>query len=570
MEPQDEVFETLCTGLKAFDPVEVITWCGRLNILQTALPESTRNETLKRVLFADNPGAAVAALAEDRNNPEKWVYGINRMPLLELARWAAVLEGGTGQLREPPELRALVTAAQHAGQLSINRKFATHGPGFPQEPSEADALQLDLTMMRVLDAFRQEIPDRACLLPRAKRLGAVFFDSPWRTAFRDATGIEPEEYLACAFFLSELVRKTNDDGLPLSCFSTTDVVHGLGRIPKVLGKFLHWISQDPAQLRAGILRRALPAGAEIGPMLPFDTTPFRSKPLLRRPDGAWALVDCEFLDAKLWLGMFDLIGPGHSPAAVLGQFGKAVEKYVRRLLESIAARLPGGRKVKLIANPLEAGGREITDFALRDGNAVVLFEVKSSWVNESTFWSEGTQAYYELLTRKFAKTGAQQVGVTQLSQSIRRLSDGSAKPGQAEFFRCRRIYPVMVVQDEQLTDYRHEEALAEMFREHLQPDGPAKDGTGFMQMGELAVAPLVLMKLADLELLEERQLRRTLLELLEFVCREHPRREVPFSWMLQDSTEILQVRPRGNSEMSRARANMVADLNRRLRKSAVE
>ncbi len=109
---------------------------------------------------------------------------------------------------------------------------------------------------------------------------------------------------------------------------------------------------------------------------PFDTTPLRARPLLQRPDELWVLPDCEFLDDKLWLAMFDLIGHGKPAAAVLGQFGKAVEKYVYRLQQSMASRLPGRRKIKLLSNPREAGGREITDVALRDGDALVLFALR--------------------------------------------------------------------------------------------------------------------------------------------------------------------------------------------------
>jgi hypothetical protein len=572
MEVQDKVFAAIRTGLKAFDPVEAITWCGRLNLLRTARDSGAQEEALARVLFADAPELAAAALAESRTKPDSWAYGLNRMPLLELARWAAVLEGGTGQLREPAERRALVAAAQRAGQLSVYRNFATHGADFPEQPSGADSLRLGLTMMRALSQLREQPAERAYLLARAKLTTPAFFDARWRNTFRSATGLEPEDYAACALFLGSLAREVGEDGLPLARFTTADVARKLGRMPKAIQTFLDQASQDAAQLRTALLRRTLAPGTEAGPTLPFDTAALRARPLVRRPDGAWVLVDYEFLDAKLWLGVFDLIGHGETAAGVLGQFGKAVEKYVRRLLDAIAARLPGGRKVKVLSNPLEAGGREITDIALRDGKALVLFEVKSSWVNESTFWTEGTRPYYDVLKTKFAKSGPKQVGVTQLSESIRRIAEGVAKPRDGEFFRARRIYPVMVVQDEQLTDYRHEEALAALFREHLAPDGAARDAGGgcSMQVGELAVAPLALMRLGDLEVLEEREFTRTLVELLELLCTMHPRREVPFSWMLEGGQKMLQFPVRSDSVVRRAAESVERDLDRRLRKNGVE
>ncbi len=176
----EEAFARIAAILRTADAASAITWCGRLNILQSALPDEARTDTLRRVLFADAPEMARDALGGDRHNPDAWVYGLNRMPLLELVRWAAVLESGAGQLEEPAERQALVEAARMAGQLAVYRAFATHGGGFPEDPSDRESIELGLTLTRVLRQFPATLKDPVYLLARAKLMAPAYFDDPWR------------------------------------------------------------------------------------------------------------------------------------------------------------------------------------------------------------------------------------------------------------------------------------------------------------------------------------------------------------------------------------------------------
>ena len=477
----ETALEEIANTLAHFDRAATIAWCARLNALdQSDLTKNGQQDALTRTMFSDDPDSALEALGGKRSDPDRWEYGLNRQPLLELIRWATVLDEGTRTPVTPESRRAIVSAAQKAGQLAIYRTFAAHGEDFPENPTRSEELRLGLTLFRVMGQFQKRTAGADLLAARTRMMMRGFFDTGWQAAFQRATGLDPEDYAAGTLFILDLAGNRDATGMPSIRISREDIVARLGRVPSRLETFLDWISRDLADLRIELLRKVHTEGQPIPPLLPFDSTPLRAKPLVRLPDGSRLLVDREFLEDKLWLSMFDMIGVEHNAARVLGHFGKSIEKYVARLLESIAARGSVKQTCQVLRNPMESDGREIADIAMRCGQALVLFEVKSSWINEASL-REGTRDYHDTLIAKFANPGAQRQGVTQLANSIRRLARGEARPKQAALFSARKVYPVLVVQDEQLTQFRHEEALAGWFREHLAPDAELRWGEPFFE-----------------------------------------------------------------------------------------
>ena len=83
---------------------------------------------------------------------------------------------------------------------------------------------------------------------------------------------------------------------------------------------------------------------------------------------------------------------------------------------------------------------------------------------------------------------------------LKEIATGHATPEGHDWSRVALVYPVLVVFDNRMDRPGHGEFLAEEFAKALEPDVAMP--TGYMRKGRFTIAPMAIMTIADLELLE--------------------------------------------------------------------
>lgn len=195
---------------------------------------------------------------------------------------------------------------------------------------------------------------------------------------------------------------------------------------------------------------------------------------------------------------------------LFGAFGDLVESYVNGVLRSMypLPRFPLFDRLSCNPKGMYRGGQvEICDALLSDASALIMFECKAAFIREDSLQAHEPQIYFNELWKKYGVSHGSGIdnrpvkGLGQLARAICRVSSGELTPDRADLWAgVRIIYPVLVAYDAGLDSPGHARLLEDEFRQMLAPKCDANDR--FLLVGGWRIAPLTLMTVNDLEVLQ--------------------------------------------------------------------
>lgn len=245
---------------------------------------------------------------------------------------------------------------------------------------------------------------------------------------------------------------------------------------------------------------------------PYDLNVIRRRPILVAKDGRATAVDPVFLSEKACVGPLFHVRENRAFDA----FGMAVERYGQELLRNMYPSSSGGLLYDRLTCPFEGSnekGRpvQLADAFLGGGSECVFFEIKGKWLRENVL-SGAPEEYQTHVREKYSG----KVGVGQLARNISKLAKKEWRTEADELTGTQNVFPVMVVYDDRLDAPLHPRFLALEFAHCLSDD----DTLRYVRFGEWIIAPLTLMTIDSLELLESSMRGFGLCELLKDYSRE--------------------------------------------------
>jgi hypothetical protein len=245
---------------------------------------------------------------------------------------------------------------------------------------------------------------------------------------------------------------------------------------------------------------------------PYDLNVVRRRPILVDGDGRATVVDPVFLAEKACVGPLFHVGENRAFDA----FGMAVERYGQELLRNMYPSGGAGQLYDRLRCPLEGidekgKGVELADAFLDGGSECVLFEIKGKWLREDVL-ARVPDEYQKHIREKYGG----KVGVGQLARNISKLAREEWRTEGNALTGVEYVFPVMVVYDDRLDAPLHPRFLAMEFARCLAGD----DTLGHVRLGKWIVAPLTVMTIDDLEVLEGSVRKFGLCELMTDYSRE--------------------------------------------------
>lgn len=272
-------------------------------------------------------------------------------------------------------------------------------------------------------------------------------------------------------------------------------------------------SQTPSELRRSLWGDRAAALATYEDAPPYDYRPFRNRTILRTGDGRAIVMDPVLFTDKLAVGPLFLLARGEerrrgSSNQLFAAFGRAFEEYtcdiLRRMFQPTSSSL--ARRLTCPAEIVDGSGTKLPlDGCLNDVTEAVLFEIKGVFLREHRILDQDPDSYVDALRDSYVTSrrdggSPRPKGVAQLARGITALCEEGAFQRNPAFADVKRVYPVMLVHDLLIGTPLHGHFLASEFAELLKPDSTAR--TGQLRKGPLAVEPLIVMTVDDIEKVE--------------------------------------------------------------------
>jgi hypothetical protein len=228
--------------------------------------------------------------------------------------------------------------------------------------------------------------------------------------------------------------------------------------------------------------------------------------------GRAIVVDSVFLAEKACVGPVFHVRENR----VFDAFGMAVERYSQELLRSMYPSPESTLLYDRLRLPLRGRDKRGSEIQLADaflggGPECVFFEIKGRWLREDVL-ARAPEYYQQHIREKYSG----KVGVGQLARNISDLAHEECNPEGEELTGIEYVFPVMLVYDDRLDAPLHPRFLAQEFARCLCGD----DALRYTRVGKWMVAPLTVMTLDNLELLEASVRAFGLFELLRDYSRE--------------------------------------------------
>ena len=517
-------FATFCSLVRSLSRTDTLFWCARLNLIlsnpQNRNWISKQNYAIRH-FFDDEQIARLNGFAAEHGGADG-VAVFLRAQFLEMIRWVCLLtedHANDGETFEDPDVRRrFVQAALIASDIWGTRIY---------EGKILSTGNVPEARRRAMAAVRQGVSSNASateLMQQLARGISIYRDSfrnaypAAETEFHSATGISLDQYLTCICGIAiHFMNITPENAAQTPGGFQPDTL-GTNLVPEMahaLKRCIALESQTADELRAALWNGKSHLD-ELTETEPFDYKPLRERPILTTPDGRAIILDPVFFSEKTSVGpLFTIVKAvatsGRDFKPVFVAFGAAFEAYVNGLLRAMYPSASPPLQDRLICNPHAVLGKDDVEFAdacMFDAAEAVLFEAKGVFVREDSTQGDNIDAYLNELRKKYgASAGSREKrhdrlvkGAAQLARSIRRLAAGELTPAGPDWQRVRSIYPVLVVYDVSLGSPGHAEFFEEEFARALDADdvGPS----GYMQKGPLAIAPLTVMTIEDLENLE--------------------------------------------------------------------
>ncbi len=142
---------------------------------------------------------------------------------------------------------------------------------------------------------------------------------------------------------------------------------------------------------------------------------------------------------------------------------------------------------------------------MNDIAEIVLFEIKSIWLNENKILECNNEEYVQYLFNKYAGQNnidgnkPKTKGIGQLSRSINKLIAGEWEPKEFDIKKVKIIYPVLIIHDPHIDLPIYGCEFNNIFQKSLKSVKLLANGDN--QIGNLVIKPLTIMTVVDLEIL---------------------------------------------------------------------
>jgi hypothetical protein len=370
----------------------------------------------------------------------------------------------------------------------------------------------NLDRLRVLGPFRKAIeesghaPNQAQTFGRGWSLFCTHLPRRYpqfSNRFLAATGFTVEDYLILAAGMTVFTRANGDEP---GIFSKANAF-GPTTYANRIQSYLALEAQSAASLATGLWGDAFDRGSYRA---------LRERPILVGDDDRAAILDPIFFGEKISIGpLFHVLATARGGDAneIFGAFGFAFEDYACEALKRIYPSTAS--LVQRLSCSVRLGDYEI-DAVLDDVDEVVFFEMKAAWLPEGVVLDQAYERLVESLRAKYGVVSgnhARPKGVAQLARIINLVLGTRAATDR--FGAARVIFPVLLVHDINLNAPVFGHFLNNEFGALLNPVPRGK-----------VVAPLTLMTVSDLELLESSLRNFSLRGLLSDYSRAAPDRMI--------------------------------------------
>jgi hypothetical protein len=504
-------FATFCALVRTLSCTDTIFWCARLGLI-LANPHNTNGRgkqqyAVQTFLDTEEIGRLNQFVKE---HPNSGLFF--RGQLLELIRWTSLLgeeQANDGNTYNDPETRRrFVQAALMASDLWGRRIYRD---GLPL--TEDRLMNRRQAMPALREGVTLPAQDFGRVLVRGDAFYRTAFQSGYTNAdreFLETTGLTLEQYMVCVRLILIHAGYMSPESLTPDKWGCIRL--GLVRqaIPAVMqapfDRYIELESQTADELRTALWGDRAPRDASEADS--FDAQPLRDRPLLRTPDGRAIILDHVFYAEKATVGPLFALVKALDERQLRGRineafkaFGQAFESYINQLLRNMYPSSPV-LPARLMCNPhadtLDGDEVEIADACLNDLREVVLFESKGVFVPDDA--AHDAETYLVALRKKYGAHEGRPCGAAQIGRWLSGIVSGAVTPTGQDWTRVELVYPVLVVYDVRMDRPGHAEFLLEEFTKAFEPEEVL--ASGYMRKGSFSVAPLTVMTIGDLEVLE--------------------------------------------------------------------
>lgn len=479
--------------------------------------------------------AFLSAIETDRINlfleehPTSHTFVFFRPQLLDLMLWVCRYStespGDGTTLRDPVVRTRFAQAALIAGELWGQRVF--DGRMVPTDDL-GDLRRRSLGAVRMSAAMASSGMSPMTAVGRGQRLFLEHFAHvrpELEGAFRARTGLNLEEYLAVTTSIA-----FKHLGRTPSNVRGADASNGLMNIAQLDGEnsrlegafatYCNAFALTPDELANALW----PKRNEEADPVPADLTwekikILRQFPMLKTQDGRAIVLDSVMFAESACVGpLFAILPSGRDECRqAFAAFGKAFEAYALSILSDMYPSHGELLPSRLIRNPIGIGkgGQpvEIADACLLYPEEVVMFEAKAVWLPDDAAEHTDPEIYAELVQKRYVRdTNGNSGAVGQSASNITKLTTGEWIFNGIDWRSVRRIYPILLSHDSNLNAPLHCHFLAKAFHSELDPDETSANG--YFRKNDVWIAPLTVLTISDLEILQRSVERFSLVEAL--------------------------------------------------------
>lgn len=226
-----------------------------------------------------------------------------------------------------------------------------------------------------------------------------------------------------------------------------------------------------------------------------DFTALQRYPLIEVEDGMYVIYDKKFLlkfaTHGIWWRIEEaLTKPKRDDFRSF--FGNVFSTYIARALHYVYDNLGKSFSHRLFIEPMFDSTAEVCDALIDANESWVIMEAKGVILTTRAKYSDDFSALKQDIDSKFIGQGAPK-GVRQLAHSIKKLVAGQKPKIDADFSRCREIYPVLVAYDSSASGKFLSMYLDEELRKELAKEPNA------LPTNAPVVRPLTVLSVADIE-----------------------------------------------------------------------
>ena len=503
--------DALIFRLRQLNRTETIRLCAHINILISDPWQSriglNHQESLLKLLFDDRTIRRIQKLAQKHPTQKKgWTGEItvfHREQLLDLIRLATIHCPDTAKYESPLQSnrskKTFVQAALLVSELLMDRTYAHVNLDADAETKRESTLEA----LRHSARYNSSTTDPIRAFGRGKLMFFEFLPQvfpDFGQNFQEHTGISLEDYFACLFLVITryLQIDPRQTAFAQHIISLGELDQQMPHLSNTFRQYLVLESYTSEKLQIAF---QTVAGSE------YNLKPLRQRPILQLSENQAITLDPAFHTEKAMVG--PLFAVPTIIGRLLGDFGKAFEKYIQAILQKMYPQADSGNKLFLNEN---LGDKKQTlgeiDAGLIESDQLLLFEMKAVWIRDTGIVQPDHEDYLTTL-HEYTK------GAHQLASVINNLIRDKAQIEHHDLQTTKRIYPVLVVYDSSLSVPGYTWFFAKEFHDALNPDGLLTDSHMIMTKGQWEVAPLTIMPIDVLENLEASIQNFTLTDLLK-------------------------------------------------------